>query len=635
MGLNDHQKDIVNYAKGKTAAVAGPGTGKTTTALELIEKLYREDKVPLEQMFITTFTNKAARDIKERLKKKFNFSPEQLNKLWIGTFHSLGFRYLTSIKKLKMNIVIPVEADYFMKTIFKKVVKEKNINEDLVSFDSVSETIEQFRNQNRIFDEKDPFLKVCKWVYDEFQKEKKEQNLLDFTDILCLFEEHLRLDEIFRKKFEWVMVDEAQDCNYYQFSIAELLTNKNSIFVGDAKQSLYKWRGATPELFKERIKAAGRVFPLSFNYRSSKEIVDFANMLVKQVPEFKSQEIIATKSYSGVKPSFTVCNDLAQQIYLSIKEDIRNRVPLDEIAVLSRSVKYVNIQNLLILLRRDRIPYTLRGGDDKLNATYIQNFLSLLKSLVQPTKISLVNTFSMLPGIGPKTAMTLAEEAVTKGIAVALNLNSGRATQTKAYSDFIRLTEVKDKKDTLLKSLEFLHDHYLVPKYSKKDLNEPSKKRTIVFDLLFNYLMGFNTISEGIDSLYVNEDDAASDKDKIVISTLHQSKGLEWDNVYIANVNEYALPYIKEDEEGDPSKLEEEFCLMYVGCTRAKNKLKMYMQFRVGLAFEARPNKISRFIKEIYRTTKENHFILRVLDVQNESMYKEIIYKKCCEQVSL
>jgi DNA helicase-2/ATP-dependent DNA helicase PcrA len=133
---------------------------------------------------------------------------------------------------------------------------------------------------------------------------------------------------------------------------------------------------------------------------------------------------------------------------------------------------------------------------------------------------------------------------------------------------------------------------------------------------------------EGIDSLYINEDDSESEKGKIVISTIHQSKGLEFESVHIANMNEFSIPFIREDEEGDPEKLEEEFCAAYVACTRAKKYLRMYMQSMNGVHYQAKPNKISRFIKEVYKNSKEQYFDFRILDIPNEQAQKDRIYRK-------
>lgn len=630
MNLNEQQKDIIACKGGKIAVIAGAGSGKTTTTMEFIVKLHNEDNIPLERMFVSTFTNKAGKDIKERLMKHFKISQEEIEKLWVGTFHSLGFRYLTRVRHQKLNVILPVEAIYLMKNIYRQVIKDEGEDEELISFNNIYESIEKKRNQNCPWEEILFYPNICEKVYNMYQREKEEQSLVDFTDILYLFSEELKKDKIFTNKFDWVFVDEAQDNCYLQHEIADLLTKKNSVSIGDHKQVLYKWRGATPELFKAKIKSADKVYPLSFNYRSTKEIINFANVLIKQIPSFKNQELIATGG-QGEKPTFYLCDDLALQIYEGIKKDMRSGIPLEQIAVLSRSVKPQNIQNLLVFLRKDRIPYVVRGGDDKLNAHYIQNFLSVLKSIVNPTKISLLNSFSLLPGVGPKTAMTLAGEVSNANSFEGIKDSSGKYTQTKAFKDYTALkNKENDKKSLLNGALDFIYEHHLVHKYGKKDPKEPANKRTLIYDLLYNYLLSFNSISDGIDSLYLNEDDVEADKNKLIISTVHQSKGLEWDSVHIANMNEYAIPFINADEEGNTSKLEEEFCVAYVACTRAKKSLKMYMQYTTGTNTWSRTNKISRFIKEVYKKTKEQYFILRALDTADELAFKENIYRKAC-----
>ena len=632
MQLNEQQRAIVGTLGGRVAVVAGAGSGKTTTTIELIHKLHKEDGIPLSKMFISTFTNKAGRDLKSKLSQKLGVSRDELEKLWIGTFHSLGFRYLTQIKKMKLNIILPVEASHYLKNIYKQILKNEGEEESTVAFKDVVDSIERQRNTHCSWEEASPYPEIASKIHMMYQKEKLEQELVDFTDILYTFAQQLSIDPMFTAKFSWIFVDESQDNNAKQIEIANLLSNKNAVFVGDSKQSIYLFRGAAPHLFKEMARTADKVYPLAYNYRSTPQIINFANVLLKQVPSFEGQELISTAA-AGPKPVYIICDSVALQAFRAIKDDIRRGIPLDEIAVLGRSVKPVTLQSLQVLLRRDNIPYTVRGGSDKLNAPFIQNYLSVLKSIVKPTKVSLVNAMGILPAVGPKTAMRLADTVIGNGSDFGI-LHEAQSSyaQTKAFKDYLHLDSVKeDSKELLLKGLDFLHDHHLVKQYGKKDKSEPSNKKNIIFDVLYDYLLGFKTVSEGIDSLYINEDDIDADKGKVVISTIHQSKGLEWDSVHIMNMNEYGIPFLKPDDEGDVSRLEEEFCLAYVATTRARKKLRMYMQFMSGQYDWAKPNKMSRFIKELYKTTQEQHFTFRVLDVPDEASYKQSLYLKIME----
>jgi len=232
--------------------------------------------------------------------------------------------------------------------------------------------------------------------------------------------------------------------------------------------------------------------------------------------------------------------------------------------------------------------------------------------------------------VGPKTAMKLADKVIQSGGNLStLRKENARYAQTNAFRDYLNLESYKGK-DLLLKSLDFIYSYHLVPRYSRKSHSEPSNKKKIIFDLLYNYLLGFKTISEGIDSLYVNEDDPEADKGKIVISTIHQSKGLEWDSVHIVNMQEYGIPYLSPEDEKDAGRFEEEFCLAYVAATRARKKLNMYMQFMNSnnSYSSAKPNKMSRFIKEMYKNSKERFFNFIVLDVNDDKSYKENLYLK-------
>ncbi|MDB4330168.1 ATP-dependent helicase [bacterium] len=627
MNLNEQQQKIVNTEGGRIAVVAGAGSGKSTTNIELIAKLHRNNNVPLERMFISTFTNKAGRDLKLKLSSKLGLDQKSLDRIWVGTFHSLGYKYLTQIRKIKLEIILPIEGKQYLRNIYKQVVKENRVNEKDFTFIKAIRCIEDKRNKEYNFKDMTEYSDECQEIFNMYQEEKRKMGLVDYADILELFEGELIKDSLFTSKFDWVFVDEAQDNSKKQNDIAELLTNKNRILIGDSKQSIYLFRGAAPKMFKEKIDSSEKVYSLAYNYRSSKEIIDFANTLLLQMNSFKGQELIPTQP-SKRKPEIVFCDNQAYEIYKAVERDISSGIPLEEIAILGRSIKPMVFQRIQLLFRSKGLPYTMRGGDDKLNATYIQNYLSVLKSVLKPTKVSLTNSLSLLPGVGPKTAMKLAEQVVAAGGSFdPLVNNTGKFVTTKAYQAYIHLEELTyDNKELILKALEFIHDFYLVPVYSKKDPSEPSNKRKIIFDSLFDYLMDFPNLIEGIDSLYINEEDLESEKGKIIISTIHQSKGLEWDSVHIANFHEGSLPNLKAEDEGDSERLEEEFCITYVAITRAKKYLRLYMSHqdeRMGGG-----TKLSRFFKHIYRTTKDKFFTLRVLDVISESNYKESLYTK-------
>jgi DNA helicase-2/ATP-dependent DNA helicase PcrA len=631
MNLNDQQKNIVFNSLGKVAVVAGAGAGKSTTNIELIAKLHLENKIPLEKMFISTFTNKSGRDLKIKLSKKLNLDFKKLEKLWVGTFHSLGYRYLTQYRNIKMEIILPLEARQYLKNIYSQVLKDFGVSEEKFSFSNMLECLDKKRSKDCAWEDVTDFPKVSAEVFNTYQKEKNKMGLVDYEDILEIFLEEIKKDSQFSQKFDWVFVDESQDNSKKQNEIADALTNKNIVLIGDPKQSIYGFRGAAPELFKQKIKTSEKVFNLSYNYRSSKEIIDFANAILAEVPSFKDQELIPTKNSYG-KPTFTLCDFQHQEVMSNIEKDIKKGIPLHEIAVLGRSIKPRSFEKLQILLRSKNIPYVVRGGDDKLNSSYIQNYLSVLKSVIKPTKISLTNSLGLLPSIGPKTAMKLAEEVINAGGSFDPLVNcSGKFVTTKAYNDFIDLEKISyDKKELLEKSLNFIYKYFLIPNYGKKDPVLASQKKQIIYDSLHNYLMESPSISEGIDALYLNEDDPESDLGKIVISTIHQSKGLEWDSVHILNLKEKSIPNLKDDEENNIERFEEEFCLFYVAVTRARKHLNLYTSF-LNDDYDPKPNKLSRFIKNIYLKNKEKYFNFRILGVDSESKYKEGLYNKLRE----
>jgi len=617
MQLNDQQLKIVNTPGGKIAVIAGAGAGKSSTTIELVKKLYEKDKIPLERIFISTFTNKAGDDIKKKLQKKFNFEQNYLKNLWIGTLHSLGYRYLKDIQKLKLNIITPPEANVLLKNI-----SELTIGDSEIDFKEILENIDKKRNKNCTWEEASLHPKLCKLVFEKYQKEKIKQNLADFGDLIEKFAEYLEEDIHFKKRFDWVILDEVQDVCKIMYRISDLIARDNCLYVGDIKQAIYGFRGACPHLFQEKINNSEIVYPLAYNYRSSSKILDFANAILKQMPQFKDQDLLATGSI-GEKPIFTMCSNQAEEVFKNIQKDIAKGIPYKEIAVLSRSVKYGFIGDLEVLLRKAKIPYIVWGGNDKLEISYVQDFLSILKVLSSPTSVSLLNAFSLLPKIGAKIAQNLTDVVMSHGFD-QLKYVTASYTNTKEFKDFLKLKEFKgSNNDTLFKALDFYENNYLKAKYKE----DASDKRDFIYDLLFKTLSEHSDLNEGINNLYLNTEDDETDKNRVVISTVHKAKGLEWESVHVTQCIEFSIPFIKQEEEGDETRLGEEFCIFYVACTRAKNHLKMYMPYRSQRGQYNFVNKLSRYIRNLYNSSKEQFFTLKCLDVPSEERFKEDVFE--------
>lgn len=632
MNLNDQQRDIVKMSKGFSTVMAGAGAGKSTTNIELITKLHLEDGIPLDRMFISTFTNKAGRDLKLKLSKRLGLDSSVLKKLWVGTFHSLGFRYLTQIRKRKITIILPVEASNFVKNITKETLKENKIDSSELSLSDILDVIGKHRNSGVPFQElSSEYGDVISEIFKTYQEEKTRMGLVDYDDILDIFESELKDDALFRNKFDWVFVDECQDNSPAQVRLADLLTCKNQILIGDLKQSIYGFRGAAPELFKHKIDKADNVFYLSYNYRSSKEIINFANAMLEDYGGFKNQTLIPTKKSSS-KPTLVICDKQAEHIVNSIRKQISMGVPVEEIAILGRSVKSPVFANIQTLLRYYNIPYSVRGGVDRLNSNYLQNFLSLLRSLVSPTQVSLTNTLCLLPSIGMKTALKLSKGVSDAGgdLEVLRSVSTAFAKKP-AYHEFLDLEQYHyDSKELFKRSLDFFYKHHLVPVYGKKDIQLAKDKKTIIFESLYKILIESPSLLEGIDSLYINEEDDELLEGKLVISTVHQAKGLEWDCVHIANFYQGSMPQVS--SKSTEEDIEEEFCVAYVAVTRARKSLLMYMPFQKD-SFNSKgdPNsttKLSQFIDKVIYKTKDEFLNVRFLDVISESKSKDNLYNK-------
>ena len=206
----------------------------------------------------------------------------------------------------------------------------------------------------------------------------------------------LKKDESFRKRFTWLAVDECQDTNSPQNRIADLLEAENKMFIGDPKQCIYIWRGATPEIYDERIRKSTTKFSLSKNYRSVPEVINVANALLKCRRDFANQYLLPAKEKNKITPQFIATRiDMVTPLMENIMNDIKRGIPKEEIAILGRSVKSTNLTPLFLELKKNKIPYVVRGGGmDMFKQNYVQKFLALVKAAASPNTMSLIYILS-------------------------------------------------------------------------------------------------------------------------------------------------------------------------------------------------------------------------------------------------
>lgn len=562
MSLNPEQQKIVNTAIGKCAVLAGAGSGKTYTLIELLVKLHKKDKVPLENIFVSTFTNKAGNELKERIGKRLGLSEEKIEKLWIGTTHALGVRYLTE-KGLKFKLLDENESQFFLKQSFKELNSDLS---NILTFDLLRSTVSLKRSRNCKWSEALPnvseeMIERIRKIYQHFKKYKISQNLLDFDDILYYFAHLLKK---YGTKFDWVIMDEAQDLARTQYLIAELLTNKNSLIIGDQKQAIFGWRGAAPELFAENVKKAEKVFTLSENYRSSGEIINFVNSFI-QGTQFSAQTLKAQAMPSEIKPALHVCINQVQTIAHNVKQDCQ-KYRKREIAVLGRSVKSKTAQELQLMLKTYNIPFIVRGGTDFLSIDYVQKYLAIVKSLSSPTLASVVTALDCIRGIGDVYSKRIAPQLLQFR---ASNIKIPASVDKVRMEQFISLYKNRSRDSVLFEGLKFLEDTFLKIRYK----NEALEKSKVLRSTIIDFLLQQDSLVTGINDLLLKKNEKEDQKDQVVVSTIHQAKGLEFDSVHLIDFQEGNIPSARS------TNIQEEWCVAYTALTRPRRRLRFYQSY--------------------------------------------------------
>jgi len=578
--LNDQQLSIVRDAKGNTIVFAGAGSGKTHTLVELIKKLIYNDGVNPHSIFVTTFTNAAGKQLKARIVKNLKISPETVEKMWIGTFHSLAYRYLKFILKSKFTMLTDSANNQFLKLAYENVQSKqpklfKGLNTEGLDKIVVQDVRKKktmcspWKNYIKRNPDQKEHYELCKKVEVEFNRLKKKDNVKNFDDLLHSF--RTELTEDFKKRFTWMIIDESQDMNKSQFRLIDAFEASNILYLGDIKQSLYEFRGARPQLFAKKMKDHN-LFNLQYNYRSSKTIIDLANEFVSLSVDYKDQQLIATKPAKKL-PEYILSYEPSEAIFQKVLDLKRSGVKPKDIAILSFSVKGQMIASLTSLLRQNKIPYEIRGGSDPYEAEHIQDFINLFYAVYTPNKANLLQAFTMFKGVGHKKAAVNIDSFLMAGI-----LDS-------SLSDFQTLLKVRGNKSALVDGIwkVTMNCH---PKLMKDDSNNT------ILDELATKLSNCDNILTELDQLRT-DDDKSNVSERLVISTIHRFKGLEAGHVIACGIDSKCLRYYKMPFLGDnpfkDDKFFTDFCLYYTVLTRAIDSLTLVGQFSQNTTVSVAP----------------------------------------------
>ena len=607
--LNNEQREAVFCTEGPLLMLAGAGSGKTRSLTHRIAYLIEEKGVAPWNILAITFTNKAAQEMRERVDALVGYGSEDI---WISTFHATCSRILRrhiDLLGYDRNFTIYDASD--QKSLMKEVLKEMKIdtkqfpersvmseissakNEYKSPLDYRNEYGSNFRNQ-RIAD-----------IYEHYQKRLKENNALDFDDLLVkmvdLFQTNPDVLEHYQDRFQYIMVDEYQDTNTVQFLLVSLLAKKyrNLCVVGDDDQSIYKFRGANIYniLNFEKVFPDAQVIRLEQNYRSTQNILNAANGVIANNKGRKEKKLW-TENQKGELVHFKQYDteyDEADGVVSRINFLAMRGVQYKDMAILYRT----NAQSRIFeeKLKQKNIPYAIVRGISFYDRKEIKDLMSYLKVVDSGMDDLSVKRIINVPkrGIGQTTINRLQEFAILNQMSfLDAVFNADEIPEvTRALAKLHKFADMIEEFREYASEHEIseLLEHILdVTQYRAELDYEEEEENPNLRDFLAEKDM--YTLNAGIDNL---EDE----NNKVLLMTLHNAKGLEFNNVFLGGMEEGVFPGFGAMMSGDESEIEEECRLCYVGITRAKERLFLSAAKRRMLRGQTQYNRRSRFIDEI------------------------------------
>lgn len=630
--LNKEQQEAVFHTEGPLLILAGAGSGKTRVLTHRIAYLIDEKGVNPWNILAITFTNKAAGEMRERVDRIVGFGSESI---WVSTFHSTCVRILRRhIERLGYSTNFTIYDTDDQKTLMKDVCKLLQIDTKMLKERTLLSAISSAKNECITAQEYelnavgDYTKQRIAQVYKEYEKQMRANNALDFDDLLLktvqLFQSQPDILEYYQERFRYIMVDEYQDTNTVQFQMIRLLAAKyqNLCVVGDDDQSIYKFRGANIQNilnFEQEFEQA-HVIKLEQNYRSTDTILKAANAVISNNLGRKSKSLWTDKG-EGDKiqmqqfdDAFEEANYVAANIAKHVREGERS---YKDHAVLYRT----NAQSRLFEERfvQANIPYKVIGGVNFYARKEIKDLLAYLKTIDNGQDDLAVRRIINVPkrGIGLTTINRVQENALEREVPFYEALRTadlipgvGRAA-TKIESFVALIEHFKDTAKTASVSdlMQEILDYTGYQEYLKEEGEEEAAVRQENIDELLSKIAAYEesceeempTLSGFLEevALVADIDSLEEESDYVVLMTLHSAKGLEFPEVYLTGMEDGIFPSYMTITADDPTEVEEERRLCYVGITRAEENLTMTCARRRMIRGETQYNKMSRFLKEV------------------------------------
>ncbi len=623
LNLNEKQQEAVLHLKGPLLIVAGAGSGKTKVLTSRIVHIIRSHKAFSSQILAVTFTNKAAKEMQIRVSKLLR--QEATGLPWLGTFHSISAKILrkhADAVKLRSNFTIIDQDDQIR--LIKNICKVENIDIKKISPKYILSVIDRWKNKGYypddvILKKKEVLEKNFLAIYKIYQQKLIDLNSADFSDLILhtvkIFKNYEDIRSIYSKKFKYILVDEYQDTNYIQSEWLKYLAkeNKNICCVGDDDQSIYSWRGAEIKNFLEfdRIYDGTKIIRLEKNYRSTQNILNVASKLIENnqnrvgktlYTNQEDGELITLDCFRNVK-------DEATEISSSI-EKFNKKNSLNDIAILVRAIFQTREFEERFL--KVGIPYRIIGGIKFYERAEIKDCVAYLRCVYQPKDDLSFERIVNVPkrSIGDTTIKSISEFAKQ-------NICSLETASRK----LIELNKIKPKTKLGLNGLLIMLDkwRYDLKKntnhnkllqtildesgYSemlknKKDLENENRLENI--KELLNAMKEFDNLESFLEHVALATSmDQDWENEKVNLMTLHASKGLEFNIVYLPGWEEGLFPHQKSIEEKGENGLEEERRLAYVGITRAKKIAKISFSMNRFYQGDWMDSIASRFVDEL------------------------------------
>ena len=621
--LNKEQKDAVLSTEGPNLIVAGAGSGKTRVLTTRLMHIIDKKKAFPNQILCVTFTNKAAKEMQNRVMQHIKGSSSSIP--WLGTFHSISVKILRRHAEAlgyKSNFTILDTDD--QKKLLRNIVKAEDLDAKKFSPQLILYHIDQWKNKGLLpknvkLERTSSILKSILKVYEIYQNKTKDLNAFDFGDLILfcvkLFEDHKDIKEIYNNNFKYILVDEFQDTNFIQNKWLNLLVNEkeNICCVGDDDQSIYSWRGAEIKNFLtfDQIYKNCKVFKLEQNYRSTKNILETASNLIsnnsnrvgKKLWSSASQgELVKLNCYRSGK-------DEAQGISDIIEKKIKNKYSLNDTAILVRAIYQTREFEERFL--QVGIGYRVLGGIKFYERSEIKDAVSYLRIVNQkfddlalervigsPKKGIGESTLNLIYNFGKKNKLCL-EDSIIKII------EKGEF-KPKIKTTLNQLTKMiqKWRKDSLsmkhpdLLKLILDESGYSSMLKNKKDLENENRLENL--KELLRAMQDYDNLQDFLEHVALATSiDQEWEGAKINLMTMHAAKGLEFDVVFLPGWEEGLFPHQKSLEEKGDFALEEERRLAYVGITRAKKEA--YLSFAMRRAYHGdwMDSLPSRFVNEI------------------------------------